>query len=70
MLQHDLLCRTVARPCTCAVVPSGNVIIGLLGSTWTILTVPSGLVIVCKTAGVNCVVICKKILPITNYCMQ
>lgn len=42
---------TVATPCTWAVVPSGNVIIGLLGSTWIKETVPSGFVIVCNTVG-------------------
>ncbi len=43
---------TVATPCTWAVVPSGNVIIGLFGSTWMMETVPSGLLIVWSTAGV------------------
>lgn len=43
---------TVATPCTCAVVPSGNVIIdglfvSVLGSTWISENVPSPLV--CKT---------------------
>ena len=33
-------------------VPSGKVIIGLFGSTCIMDTVPSGLLIVCKTAGV------------------
>lgn len=41
---------TVATPWTCAVVPSGKVMIGLLGSTWIMETVPSAFVIVCKTA--------------------
>ena len=34
---------------TWACVPSGKVITGLFGSTWTIETVPSGLAIVCTT---------------------
>lgn len=49
-MKSDLQQLTVATPWTWAVVPSGNVIIGLLGSTWMIDTVPSGFVIVCKTA--------------------
>lgn len=36
---------------TCAVVPSGSVMMGLLGSTWISDTVPSGFVMVCSTAG-------------------
>lgn len=40
---------TWATPCTCAVVPSGSWMTGLLGSTWMIETVPSGLLMVCTT---------------------
>lgn len=49
---------TVATPCTWAVVPSGKVIIGVLGSTCIIETVPSGLVIVCNTVVGYWAVIC------------
>ena len=45
---------TVVTPCTCAWVPSGRVMTGLLGSTWMMLTVPSGLLMVCTTVCEYC----------------
>ena len=35
-------------------VPSGRVMTGLLGSTWMMLTVPSGLLMVCTTVCEYC----------------
>lgn len=45
---------TVATPCTCAVVPSGSVMMGLLGSTCMKETVPSAF---CD--NMVCVVYCR-----------
>ena len=41
--------RIIRKVVTWAWVPSGRVMTGLLGSTWTMETVPSGLEMVCTT---------------------
>ena len=48
-LMSDFHCLLSAKVCTCAWVPSGSVMTGLLGSTCTIETVPSALAIVWTT---------------------
>lgn len=40
--------KLTATPCTCAVVPSGNVIMELFGSMWIMDSVPSAFCIVCS----------------------
>ncbi len=51
---------------TWACVPSGRVMTGLLGSTWTMETVPSGLEMVCTTPEMYCPT-CQAKLNVATY---